>query len=164
MPSGSGPGKLGLTTSQQMMAAVLCGAFFCYLALTAFNAFGAVPPTVPWSLPIMLICAALVTFGYARAVLKKIERRLISPDEGVRAVVLAKSMLMTGCVLAGWHLVYVLKWIASMDIPGPRERVIHGAVTLVAAIVFAVAGAVLERACLVDDHDGDGPGADGQPA
>lgn len=139
------------------MVSVLSGAVLAYLVIQAIRIAGGTTPLVPWSLPIMLGIISGVAFFYTRAFRNRLEQHRVTPDEGVRALVLGKSMLMTGAVLAGGHLVYVLVWIGQTDILGPRQRVIHGAVTLLAAIVFAVVGGWLERNCVVDINDGDGP-------
>lgn len=162
-PKGPRPGALSVTTPQQIMASVLSGAVIGYLLLITFDVFNAVPPVVPWSVPIVLVVIAIPALWYAKRLGGRLEQRMVPPDEGVRALVMGKSMLMTGAVLAGGHLVYVLKWIAQLDIPGPRDRVIHGAVTLVISVVFAVVGGALERACIVDSGDGEGTNT-GQPA
>lgn len=156
-------GRLSITSAQQIVVSALVGAVTGYLLLVIFDLFNEVPPMVPWSLPIMLIAIAIPVFWYSRMLPRRIEKKTLPPEEGVRAMVLGKSMLMTGCVLVGGHLVYVLKWISHTDIPGPRERVISAAVTIVASTVFALVGALLERACVVDIGDGDNEGK-GQPA
>lgn len=155
------PGALGVTTPVQIMASVLSGAVLGYFLLVAFNIFNAVPPAVPWSVPIVLIAISIPVFWYTRVLNGRLERSMVPPEEGVRAMILGKSMLMTGCILAGGHLVYVLRWIGQTDVPGPRDRVIHGSVTIVTAIVFALVGAHLEKTCVVDGDDSDTPG---QPA
>lgn len=155
------PGAMAVTTPQQIMVSVLAGAVIGYLLLVTIDIFNGVPPLVPWSVPIVLGAISVPALWYSRVLSKRLERGMVPPEEGVRALVLGKSMLMTGAVLAGGHFVYVLKWVAHTDIPGPRDRVIHGAVTIVAAVIFAVVGGIVERACVVDAGDGDG---EGQPA
>ena len=155
------PGALGITTPSQIMVSVLSGAVIGYLLLVAFDVLNAIPPLVPWSVPIVLVAISIPVLWYARTLISRLERSMVPPEEGVRAVILGKSMLMTGCVLAGGHLVYVLRWIAQTDAPGPKSRVILGAVTIAAAVGFALVGAYLEKACVVDGEDSDGSG---QPA
>lgn len=139
------------------MVSVLSGAVLAYLVIQAVRIAGGTTPLVPWSLPILLGFLSVVAWFYTRSFRSRLAQHRVSPEEGVRALVLGKSMLMTGAVLAGGHLVYVLVWIGQTDIPGPRARVIHGAVTLVAAITFGVVGGWLERNCVVDAGDGEGP-------
>lgn len=152
---------LTVTTSQQIMVSVLSGAVLAFLLLKAVELANWPPPLVPWSVSIVLVAIGAGVLWYLRSFTSRLEAHRVPSDEAVRALVLGKSMLMTGAVLAGGHLVYVLLWIGQTDIPGPRERVIHGAVTLVTAIGFAVVGGALEKACVVDINDSDGPG---QPA
>ncbi|PIF02756.1 MAG: hypothetical protein CR979_00800 [Propionibacterium sp.] len=144
---------LGVTSKQQIMVAVLSGAAFSYLLLVIADIFNQIPPLVPWSLSLLLVVISLPTYFYARRLPTRIENQELTPEEGVRAMILGKSMLMTGCILAGGHLVYVLKWIAYTEIPGPFDRVTHGTVAVMASVVFALVGSALEKACIVDIND-----------
>ena len=73
---------------------------------------------------------------------------------------------MTGALIAGGHVVYVMRYLQLFDAPLPSARVIQGTATIVTALLLAVAGGMLERACVVhdDDEDDDQPGrAKGTP-
>lgn len=155
---GPRPEPLGVTTIQQIVISALSGAVITYFILQSIELAVRTPPLVPYSLPIVLTVASIVVWWYTRTFKDRVQQHKVTPTEGVRALVLGKSMLMTGAVLAGGHLLYVLMWITELDIPGPRERVIHGAVTLLAAILFAIVGGWLERSCVVDVNDGDDSG------
>ena len=74
--------------------------------------------------------------------------------ESVAALAIGKSMIMTGAVLAGAHVVYVARYVSLFDAPLPSARVIQGAATIVASLLLAGSGALLERACVVHDDDG----------
>ena len=92
-----------------------------------------------------------------------------TPSEHERikaAVAIAKAAIVTGAVLAGGHVVYVMRYITRFDAPLPSARVIQGAATIVAALLLAGAGALLERACVVHDgdDDDDATGSPGEPS
>ena len=150
--------KLGLTTAHQAVVAVLSGAIICGLILLAFDAAGTFPPVVPWSVPIVLIALAIVAAVYSRILPKRVEERQATAQESFAALGVGKAMIMMGAVLAGAHVVYVVRYMQVFDAPLPSQRVVQGSVTIVAALLAAGAGALLERACLVkgDDEDQDG--------
>ena len=156
--------KPGLTTARQAVVAVLAGAALCGLILLAFEAAGGFPPVVPWSVPIVLVLLAGAVLVYRRTLPKRREEHKVSPQEGLAAVASAKAMIVTGAVLAGGHVVYVMRYITQFDAPLPSARVIQGAVTIVASLLLAGAGALLERACVVRDgeDDDDRPGGSGE--
>ncbi|MHA6525891.1 DUF3180 domain-containing protein [Tessaracoccus sp. G1721] len=150
----AGP-RLGLTTARQAVVSVLAGAVVCALILLAFGAAGSFPPVVPWSVPILMFVLAVGVAVYARILPRRIEQHRVEPPESVAALAIGKSMIMTGAVLAGAHVVYVVRYLQLFDAPLPSARVIQGAATIVASLLLAGAGALLERACVVHDDDGD---------
>lgn len=154
-------GGLRLTTRTQIGAAALTGAVLGYLLIGGFDLSNRAVPITPWSLPVMLAALAAAALGYSIALGRRVReaRETIDPDTGVRALVIGKTLLMTGAVLAGGHLVYALRYVTSWSIEGPRERVIRGVVVALVAVVLALAGGRLERACVVptdkDEDDDD---------
>lgn len=156
--------KLGLTTPRQAVVSVLSGAIIAGALIIGFEAAGAFPPVVPWSVPILLVVLASATAGYAWLLPKRIKEKRVSSQEGFTALAVGKSMIMTGALFAGGHIVYVMRYISMFDAPLPSARVVQGGATTVAALLLAGAGALLERACVVptdDDDDDDGNNAQG---
>jgi len=155
------PGGLGLTTTRQVVVSALAGLVVGFFVVGTLRALGRTVPLTPWSLPLALAAVGIAVWGYARVLRRQVatDRTSLSPESGVRALVLGKSMLMTGAILAGGHLVYVLAFVDALDVPGPRERVLHGVATIAASALLGWAGRDLERACLVppgsdpDDED-----------
>lgn len=145
--------KLGFTSARQAVISVLAGALVCWLLLLAFEATGNYPPVVPWTLPITIGLLALVVAIYSRMLPKRREEHRASPQESFAALGVGKAMAMTGAVLAGGLVVYVMRYLQLFDAPLPSQRVIHGTVTLVASLLLAGAGLLLERACVVKDDD-----------
>lgn len=147
--------KLGLTTAKQAVVSVLAGAAIAWLIMLGFDAFGAFAPVVPWSVPIVLVVLAVGIAVYARALPKRLEEHKVSSQEAFGALVTGKTMLFSGAVLAGGHVVYIMYFITKMSAPLPSARVIQGGATIVAALLLSAAGAMLERACVVKDDDDD---------
>lgn len=150
--------KLGLTTARQAVVSVLAGAAISWLIMLGFEAFGAQPPVVPWTVPGLLIGLAVAVTIYARALPKRIEDHRVSSQEAFAALAVGKSMIVTGAVFAGGHVVYVMFFITRLGAPLPAARVVQGAATVVAALLLAGAGALLERACVAKGDDGDDEG------
>lgn len=147
--------KLGLTTGRQAVVAVLAGAVVAGLILLGFQAAGGFPPVVPWTVPALLVLLAVAVAIYSRALPRRLERRAVSSQEAFVALGVGKAMIMTGALFAGGHVVYVMRYLQLMQAPLPSARVVQGAATVVAALLLAGAGALLERACVVGDDDGE---------
>lgn len=156
--------KLGLTTARQAVISVFAGAVICWLLLLVFQAAGAFPPVVPLSLPITLGVLAVGIAIYSRILPKRRRDHRAAPRESFVALGIGKSMVMTGAALAGGHVVYVMRYLQLFDAPLPSQRVILGGVTVVASLLLAGAGFLLERACVVsdDEDDDEHPGAASQ--
>lgn len=157
------PPRLGLTTGRQVGVAALAGAVVSLAVVTLVEAAESFVPVVPWTVPAVLVVLAIGTWIYARALPKRIDDGEASGIEGVRALIVAKSMVMTGATMAGGMAVYVGRFVAHMEAAQPAQRVYYGGATLVASLLLALAGFLLEKACIVnlDDPDDDG---DAQPS
>ncbi len=147
-----------------MATAALAGALLCGAALGIADVMQVFAPVVPWSVPILLVMLAIATFIYARTIPKRLEQRQLPAREAVRAVVMAKSLIATGALLAGAHAVYVGRFLPAMAAELPAARVWVGVATIAAAMLCAWAGWVLERACMIDHSDSNGPDNEGSPA
>lgn len=144
----------------------MAGAAVAGLLLAAFDLTNTFPPVVPWSVPAVLAVMAVGAWIYARALPPRIENQTLSSLEAVRAVIVAKSMVMTGAILAGGHAVYVGRFIGSLTAEQPASRAIHGGATIIAGLLLALAGWTLEKACIIsiDDDSDEGGSAAGEPA
>ncbi len=153
-----------LTSTRQVALSALSGAVFAGLLLGVFDLTNSFAPVVPWSVPAVLFVMAVGAWVYAGGLPARLEDRTLSSLEAVRALMVAKSMVMTGAVLAGGHAVYVGRFIGALAAEQPAARVVHGVGTIVASLLFAFAGWTLEKACIVsvddDSDEGGAPAAD----
>ena len=149
--------ELTPTTGRQVVVATLAGAVVGWMILSIFDLLNVFPPVAPWSLSVLLVLLGVAAIVYARALPKRLEQRRVPALEAVRAMVMAKSLIATGALLAGGHVIYVGRWLASMAAAVPAARVWHGLVTIGAAAFCSWGGWILERACMID---GDGNDAD----
>lgn len=157
--SSPSPEGLGLTPHRQIAASELAGMVVGYFLVGTMQWRGMTVPVTPWSLPLMLAALAAAGVVYARVLAAQVARNRasVSAHTAVLALVLGKTMLMTGAIVAGGHLVYVLANVGRWSVPMPRERVVHGTVTIVAAALFALSGRLLEKACIVPGHGDEKP-------
>lgn len=150
--------KLSLTTPKQTAIAVLAGALLTGMGLAAYDLVAAFPPVVPWSVPVTLAVLGVVGIVYALRLPKRREKKLLSSQEGFVALVSGKAMVFTGAILAGAHVAYVMKYLPLLEAETPLQRVIQGAATIVASLVVALAGSMIEHRLVVDDGDGQDSG------
>ncbi len=149
--------KLTLTTPRQVGISAVAGAVFCVVLLLILDLLSSFPPVVPWTVPLVLVVMAAAAWIFARSMPSRREERTISSGEAVGVLLVAKSMVMTGAVLAGGHAVYVGRFVGALSAEQPAARVLHGSATIIASLLLAIAGYALEKACMVsvDDDDSD---------
>ncbi|MDO5737332.1 MAG: DUF3180 domain-containing protein [Propionibacteriaceae bacterium] len=149
-----------------MAISALAGAGLTALLLGLFDLTNTFPPVVPWSVPAVLAVMAIGALVYAHGLPERMENRTLTSLEAVRALIIAKSMVMTGAVLAGGHAVYVGRFIGALTGEQPVARALHGSGAIVAALFLAFAGWTLEKACMVsvDDDADEGGTPAGDPA
>lgn len=155
-----------LTTPRQIGISAVAGAVFCVLLLLMLDLANAFPPVVPWTVPGVLAAMGVAALIFARSIPRRLEERTLSSGEAVAVLLVAKSMVMTGAVLAGGHAVYVGRFVGALSAEQPAARVLHGGVTILASLFLAFAGWTLEKACIVsvDDDADEGGSAAGNPA
>lgn len=138
----------------------------CVLLLLVLDLFNSFPPVVPWTVPGVLGLMAVAAWIFARSIPSRREERSLSSGEAVAVLLVAKSMVMTGAVLAGGHAVYVGRFVDALWAEQPAARVLNGSVTIVASLLLAFAGYTLEKACVVsvDDDSDEGGNRVGNPA
>ncbi len=143
------------------MVAALFGGLAGWLIVVVTNAFGGVPPRIPWSAPIGLaVFAALVgVLAWSTHQRIQVRRERMEPSRAVAFLVLGKASALAGALVAGGYLGFALPFLTNLDATSPRERAIRSAVAIVAGLALCIAGLRLERACKVPgvDEDDDAP-------
>lgn len=102
----------------------------------------------------MLAVMAVAAWIYSRGLGRRVRDHSVGANEAVRALIVAKSAMMTGGVLAGMHVVYILRWLPHVQAATPGLRVLLGGVTLATSVLLVVGGRALEKACVVPDDPG----------
>ncbi|RRD48967.1 DUF3180 domain-containing protein [Arachnia propionica] len=148
--------RLALTSGRDVVLAALAGALLGFIGMNLFTLFNSYPPVVPWSLPGILVALGVGVLTYARRLPSRLEERRVSAREAVIALVVAKSMISTGAILAGAHAVYVGRSLLHVAAQAPLARTVRGLVTIVVCGAFAWVGWYLERLCVAGDDDEEG--------
>lgn len=135
----------------QTVVAVASGAVFAFATLKIYDLLSAYPPVVPLSVPVLLGVLAIAGFVYGARLPTRLEERRISAKEAFIAVVAGKSMVVTGAVMAGAHTVYVMRYLGQIEAATPLQRVLHGAGVIVASVLLAAAGWLIEKRLQLKD-------------
>lgn len=151
-PGGGNPqGNIAPTDWKVIIVAALCGAALGWFALSIYKINDVTVPILPWSLPVVILVAAIATWGYARAFRTKVvdPQREVEANQGLVSLALGKAIALSGAALVGACIVYVLTFVWHLNIPYPRQRAIVGGVTAITCAAMTWAGWFLENACKV---------------
>ncbi len=151
------PSRVQPTRFRALVLAALVGGGLTFLIMLGVTAYSLTMPYVPWTTPVLMFVAAGAAGVLARLtyVRNHVVRQPQDPARSVATLAVAKALLIGGSLLAGGYLVFALFSVAHLDAPLPRERLVVGLVTAVAAVGVVVAGRALERACRTPDDDED---------
>lgn len=150
--------KITLTTPRQTVVAVLAGALLMWGGLAIYDHISAFPPVVPWTVPVALAVVSVAGIIYALRIPKRLEERKLGSQEAMVALITGKAMVLSGAALAGANTVYVMKFVSALEAETPQQRVLHGGGTLVASILLAVAGTMIEHRLRIQDPPDERPG------
>ncbi|MDR1450046.1 MAG: DUF3180 domain-containing protein, partial [Propionibacteriaceae bacterium] len=134
--------------------------------LSLLGAAGQPQAALSWLTPIVLAAAGGLAAGGAWFAHRRFHllRRYPDPRAALAAVALAKACAVVGAASTGAYAVLAVVNGPRFDsAPGPRQRVIIGAASALAAIVLMAGGLLLERECQInhggavkrEDADGD---------
>lgn len=148
-----------------LVAALATVPSYAVLRLAEGRGVTVLPPPLLAAGVLAVIALGVLVAG--RAVRQYAEGRKpgLDPLAAARTVVLATASCYTGAVLSGWYAGHVLVVIGDLEIAARRDVATSAVLCLVAAVVLAVVGLVVERWCVVPPPDDEGPGlASGQRA
>lgn len=97
------------------------------------------------------VLAAIPLFKYRKALNDKKVAPRVNPFYAVRVLLLAKAILLSGVIFAGWHI--GLAW-AQLTSPVVTEAIWSNLAAFVGGTLMAVAGYVVERFCRIPQDDG----------
>lgn len=140
--------------------AVLVGVL-AWFFLHVVDSRGNTLPSLTWTAPSGVLALALVV-GVSWVTVRRrrdpAQSRLrpIEPLGMARMAVLGKAAGHVGAALLGFYLGWVVLLLPDLGIGSRRERALIAALAAAGALLLAVAGLLLERACRVRDDD-EGP-------
>ncbi|WP_372595539.1 DUF3180 domain-containing protein [Actinotalea sp.] len=122
-------------------------------------------PPVLSALVVIAIAVAVGAAGWNVRQFTRGKRPGLDPLFAARTVVLATAAGYTGALLSGWYAGHILLVLGDLEFDGRREVAVAAAVALVATVLLAVTGLVVERWCRVPPPEDDERGSPaGSPA
>lgn len=159
-------GSVEATPPLALLVAALFGGLAGWLVVVVTNAFGGIPPEVPWTAPVGLVVVTALVGALASSTHQRIQvrRERVEPSRAVALLVLGKASALAGAVVAGGYLAYAVMFLTRLDAAAPRDRVIRSVVAALVGLGLVAAGLLLERACRVPrGADEDGPDGSDTP-
>jgi Protein of unknown function (DUF3180) len=147
-----------------LLLVALCAAVLSWVLVGALDAQGGGAPPLPWTAPVALLvlACAVVSAGWPVRRWNQGHRdRPLDALRAARAAVLARASAVTGAALAGGYAGLVLVLLPTVDIEPRRARLLLALAAVVASVVLAVAGVVVERWCRLPPRDPDERGRGG---
>lgn len=111
------------------------------------------------TIAVILVIAGLVLwFGWqVRAYQRGEVRKEFTVLRAARTLQLAQAAALTGAAIAGWFLGHLAILLPDRDLTPYGRQIVPLLLTIVAAVLLALAGLVVQRWCrLPEDRDGSG--------
>lgn len=153
-PSGEPqPGRLRPTGPATVGATVMVGLVAGWLLHPVADRFGT-PPVVSWLQPLTLAFVAAVLLGAAWTTHRAlhVRRERLEPHRAVNRLLLARSCVVVGGLVAGGYAGYAVSWL-GLRAELADERILRSSVAAVAGVSIVIGALLLERACRVRSGD-----------
>ena len=112
------------------------------------------PPVVTWLQPLTLLLIGVILLATARATHRalQVHRQWLEPSRAVNRLVLARTCVVVGGLVAGGYAGYAVSWLG---VPGELadERILRSLLSAAAGAVIVAGALLLERACRVRSDD-----------
>lgn len=160
-PDGPQP-SVQLTSWRTVILAGLIGALFGYALFAGLEVFGLehemrLPVAAVITIAVVAVVVGWLAYLTYRTI--HVRRRTMAGQQAVLLLALGKTTLLAGAALVGGYAAIGLQALPRLDAAFPRERAVAAGLAVVASIVLAVAGRLLERACQVPREPPDDKGA-----
>ncbi|GAA1477868.1 hypothetical protein GCM10009623_23140 [Nocardioides aestuarii] len=156
-PSGEpGPeGRLRPTGPATVGATVMIGLVAGWLLHPVSARLGN-PPVVSWLQPLTLafVAAVLLAAAYATHRTLHVRRDGLEPHQAVNRLVLARSCVVVGGLVAGGYAGYAVSWL-GVRAELADERILRSSLAGLAGVAIVTGALLLERACRVRSEDGE---------
>lgn len=148
---GPDQGTVGPTHVRSLLALFVVGALLGYAFVRISITVHGYAPTIQWTSAVVLLMAAAIVLVLANSTYRTLhrERKRMDAHRAVRFLLLAKASALVGAIVAGGYLGFAINFVNQLDVHLPQERVIRSVSASIAAVVLAVGGLLLERACRI---------------
>lgn len=149
-------GTVGPTHVRTLFALFLVGGMLGYALARITIAVNGIAPQVQWTSVVVLLAAGAIVLVLANSTYRTLhrDRKRMDVHRAVRFLLLGKASALAGAIVAGGYLGFAVNFVNQLDVRLPQERVIRSVSAAIAAVVLAIAGLLLERACRVpQDQD-----------
>lgn len=124
-----------------------------------------IPGPVAWA-SLLLVAGGIAWLATLTRRAVREDRTSLDASQALTRVLLGRTSLLAGAFAAGAYGALVLLALPALPAPLAVERVVHGAIAVVAALGWAVAGAFLQSSCRIppgDEDDAPGSGGADEP-
>lgn len=145
------------TRLRNLVLVLVIVALVSWGALRLWTSAGREMPMLPWATPgvMGLLAVAVVVAGLPVRQWNRGHRSApLDPLRAARTVVLAKSAQYAGALLAGWYAGQLLTIVPTVDVEPRRDLLVRALVAVIAALLVAAAGRLVERFCRIDRGGG----------
>lgn len=157
-PSGDAPdGRLRPTSPAVVAAWVAVGLVGGWLLRPVAERLDGTAPVITWLQPLALYFVAVILGATAWITWRQlhVRRDCLEPHRAVNRLVLARSCVLVGALVAGGYAGYALTW-AGVESDLGTQRAWRSVVAAAGGVVIVITAVLLERACRV-------PGDDSEP-
>ena len=153
-PDGPPPeGRLRPTSPATVGGSVMTGLVLGWLFRPVSDRIGT-PPVVTWIQPLALLLVGVILLATALATHRAlhVRRERLEPHRAVNRLVLARSCVLVGGLVAGGYAGYAVSWLG---VPGELadDRILRSLLSAAAGAVIVGGALLLERACRVRSGD-----------
>jgi hypothetical protein len=155
-PSGDAPdGRLRPTSPGVVTAWAAAGLVGGWLLRPVAERVDGTAPIVTWLQPLALLFVAAILGATAWITWRQlhVRREYLEPHRAVNRLVLARSCVLVGALVAGGYAGYALTWV-GVDSELGSQRVWRSALAAAGGVAIAITAVLLERACRVPEDDG----------
>ena len=150
---------MSFTRISTLVALLVGTAAVTWGALHIAETLGSALPQLAWTAPAGVAVLAVVVLVTAVALRRRLGRgRPPDPLGMARMAVLGKASAHVGPIVGGLYAGYLVVLLPDLEIESRNERAVLCGVALLAAVLLAGAGLLLERTCRV--RGGGPPGPD----
>ncbi|MGZ4436437.1 MAG: DUF3180 domain-containing protein [Nocardioides sp.] len=148
-------GHIRPTSAGSLIGSALVGLVVGWSVRPLSESWRGTAPTVGWVPVLALVLVAAIVWGVGWSTYRTVQRRglRLQAHHAVNRLVLAKSCALTGAVVGGGYLGYVLAWLGHTEAVLAQQRVLHSLVAAGASALVVAGSLLLERACRVRRED-----------